>query len=115
MDGFTMIEKVENRDFNLIFTTAHDEFALKAIKVSCFEAMKDYEIAEISPNVAVAITDIEVKEHQFIAHYEKTLDIINNDFDNLMAGYALEEDARYDRDGDVGFEYNPETETMDGR
>ncbi|MDF1517910.1 MAG: response regulator, partial [Lutibacter sp.] len=34
MDGFTMIEKLQNRDFNLIFTTAHDEFALKAIKVS---------------------------------------------------------------------------------
>jgi len=37
MDGFTMIEKVENRDFNLIFTTAHDEFALKAIKVSAID------------------------------------------------------------------------------
>ncbi|MBT8316646.1 MAG: response regulator transcription factor [Lutibacter sp.] len=37
MDGFTMIEKVKNRDFNLIFTTAHDEFALKAIKVSAID------------------------------------------------------------------------------
>lgn len=37
MDGFTMVEKVENRDFNLIFTTAHDEFALKAIKVSAID------------------------------------------------------------------------------
>ena len=37
MDGFAMIEKLENRDFNLIFTTAHDEFALKAIKVSAID------------------------------------------------------------------------------
>lgn len=37
MDGFTMIEKVKNRDFSLIFTTAHDEFALKAIKVSAID------------------------------------------------------------------------------
>jgi len=37
MDGFTMIEKVDFRDFNLIFTTAHDEFALKAIKVSAID------------------------------------------------------------------------------
>jgi len=37
MDGFTMIERVEYRDFNLIFTTAHDEFALKAIKVSAID------------------------------------------------------------------------------
>ena len=39
MDGFTMIERLENRDFNLIFTTAHDEFALKAIKVSLIVSM----------------------------------------------------------------------------
>lgn len=37
MDGFTMLEKLDNRDFNLIFTTAHDEFALKAIKVSAID------------------------------------------------------------------------------
>jgi len=37
MDGFTMIEKVKYRDFNLVFTTAHDEFALKAIKVSAID------------------------------------------------------------------------------
>ena len=37
MDGFTMIERLDYRDFNLIFTTAHDEFALKAIKVSAID------------------------------------------------------------------------------
>ena len=37
MDGFAMIEKLKNRDFNLIFTTAHDEFALRAIKVSAID------------------------------------------------------------------------------
>ncbi len=34
MDGFTMLQKLSNTNFDLIFTTAHDEFALKAIKVS---------------------------------------------------------------------------------
>ncbi len=37
MDGFTMIEKLNFKNFNLIFTTAHDEFALKAIKVSAID------------------------------------------------------------------------------
>jgi two-component system LytT family response regulator len=37
MDGFSLIEALEFRDFNLIFTTAHDEFALKAIKVSAID------------------------------------------------------------------------------
>ncbi|MGV6845860.1 MAG: LytR/AlgR family response regulator transcription factor [Lutibacter sp.] len=37
MDGFSLIEALDYRDFNLIFTTAHDEFALKAIKVSAID------------------------------------------------------------------------------
>lgn len=37
MDGFTLIENLKYRDFQLIFTTAHDEFALKAIKVSAID------------------------------------------------------------------------------
>ena len=45
MDGFTMIEKLENRNFNLIFTTAHDEFALKAFEVNAL----DYLLKPIDP------------------------------------------------------------------
>jgi len=37
MDGFTLLENLTNRKFNLVFTTAHDEFALKAIKVSAID------------------------------------------------------------------------------
>jgi len=37
MDGFTLLENLTNRKFNLVFTTAHDEFALKAIKVSAMD------------------------------------------------------------------------------
>lgn len=37
MDGFTLLENLTYRKFNLIFTTAHDEFALKAIKVSAID------------------------------------------------------------------------------
>lgn len=31
-DGFSMLRGIEDRDFAVVFTTAHDEFALKAIK-----------------------------------------------------------------------------------
>ena len=32
MNGFELLEKLNFKDFNLIFTTAHQEYALKAIK-----------------------------------------------------------------------------------
>ncbi|WP_139957217.1 LytR/AlgR family response regulator transcription factor [Flavicella sediminum] len=37
MDGFSFLEKAGFRDFSVIFTTAHDEFALKAIKASAVD------------------------------------------------------------------------------
>ena len=37
MDGFTMLKQLSNTNFDLIFTTAHDEFALQAIKVSALD------------------------------------------------------------------------------
>jgi len=37
MDGFTMLQKLSYTNFDLIFTTAHDEFALQAIKVSALD------------------------------------------------------------------------------
>lgn len=37
MDGFTFLDKLSHRNFNLIFTTAHNEFAIKAFKVSAVD------------------------------------------------------------------------------
>jgi len=37
MDGFTLLQKLSYTNFDLIFTTAHDEFALQAIKVSAID------------------------------------------------------------------------------
>ncbi|MCK0130386.1 LytTR family DNA-binding domain-containing protein [Flavobacteriaceae bacterium F08102] len=37
MDGFSLLQKLTYTDFDLIFTTAHDEYALKAIKVSAID------------------------------------------------------------------------------
>ena len=37
MDGFSLLQELTYKDFKLIFTTAHDEFALKAIKVSAID------------------------------------------------------------------------------
>ena len=37
MDGFELLKRLSYTNFDLIFTTAHDEFALKAIKVSAID------------------------------------------------------------------------------
>ena len=37
IDGFELLKRLSYKDFDLIFTTAHDEFALKAIKVSAID------------------------------------------------------------------------------
>lgn len=37
IDGFALLERLEYRDFNLVFTTAHQEYALQAIKHHAFD------------------------------------------------------------------------------
>ncbi len=37
MSGFEMLQQIENIDFEVIFVTAHDNFALKAFKISAID------------------------------------------------------------------------------
>ncbi len=37
MNGFEMLELIENINFNIIFTTAHDQFAAKAFRISAVD------------------------------------------------------------------------------
>lgn len=37
LNGFELLSKLENIDFEIVFTTAYDEFALKAIKVNALD------------------------------------------------------------------------------
>jgi two-component system LytT family response regulator len=36
-DGFELIKEVDNKDFNVVFTTAHSEYALKAFKADAID------------------------------------------------------------------------------
>ncbi|PCI04907.1 MAG: DNA-binding response regulator [Flavobacteriaceae bacterium] len=97
MDGFTMIEKLRFKNFNLIFTTAHDEFALKAIKVSAIDYLlkpvdKD-ELIEAIAKVRSSQTDLKLENK-----LQLLLNNINgstNDKINISADgkvYLLEQD-----------------------
>jgi two-component system, LytTR family, response regulator len=46
LNGFELIENLSWRNFNLIFTTAHQEHALKALKINAF----DYLLKPIDPD-----------------------------------------------------------------
>src|SRR5689334_10817526 len=37
MNGFELLEKLQHKEFKLVFTTAHQEFALKAIKNKAYD------------------------------------------------------------------------------
>lgn len=39
-DGFAFLKSISNRDFSVVFTTAHNEFALKAIKESAVDYLE---------------------------------------------------------------------------
>jgi len=95
MDGFTLLKRLSYRDFDLIFTTAHDEFALKAIKVSAIDYLlkpidKDELITAISKvNTARKGNKLEDKlESLFTNLSTNKLDKINISADGKI--YLLE-------------------------
>lgn len=96
MDGFTLIENLTYKNFNLIFTTAHDEFALKAIKVSAI----DYLLKPVDKDELIAAIG-KIRAQQKDALLEDKLQLLlgnlNNNHDkiNISADgkvYLLEKD-----------------------
>jgi two-component system LytT family response regulator len=48
MNGFTMLQQLQNRSFELIFTTAYDHYAIRAIRFSALDYLvKPVEIEEL--------------------------------------------------------------------
>jgi two-component system, LytTR family, response regulator len=56
MNGFVMLQQVNNRDFELIFTTAYDHYAIRAIRYSALDYLvKPIDIEELKAATAKAI------------------------------------------------------------
>ncbi|MEO5681568.1 MAG: LytTR family DNA-binding domain-containing protein [Chitinophagaceae bacterium] len=56
MNGFTMLQQLENRNFELIFITAYDYYAIKAIKFSALDYLvKPVAIEDLKASVAKAV------------------------------------------------------------
>lgn len=56
MNGFTMLQQLQNRNFELIFITAYDYYAIKAIKFSALDYLvKPVAIEDLTAAVAKAV------------------------------------------------------------
>jgi two-component system LytT family response regulator len=63
MNGFELLEKLQYRDFKLIFTTAHEEYAIKAIKNKAYDyLLKPIDIDELKQCINNVVKETEKKE-----------------------------------------------------
>jgi two-component system LytT family response regulator len=59
MNGFTMLQKLKTRQFELIFTTAYDHYAIRAIRFSALDYLvKPIEAEDLKEAVARAVEKI---------------------------------------------------------
>lgn len=78
LNGFELLDKLTFRNFQLVFTTAHEEYALKAIKQSAV----DYLLKPITGNdLKSAITKVEerIKEKKNLPDISKVLQELNKE------------------------------------
>ncbi len=93
MNGFTMLQKLKDRDFELIFTTAYDHFAIQAIRFSALDYLvKPIEVSELKVAVEKAInkrsgntpnTRIETLLHNFVSRNNELERIVLPSFEGL--------------------------------
>jgi two-component system LytT family response regulator len=97
MDGFEMLHRLTGKDFHLIFTTAYDQYAIKAIRYAAFDyLLKPIDIDELKS--AVAKISIESP-----AHTEKKLATLEQ---NLREKNAFNKIAISTLDGLLFFNIN---------
>nr|NQU91900.1 response regulator transcription factor [Bacteroidota bacterium] len=78
--GFKLLEEVENFGFDIIFTTAFDQFAIKAIKYSAL----DYLLKPIVPQELIeAVKKVEERKLSRNSDINKNIDVL---LDNIKAG-----------------------------
>ena len=65
MTGFDMLEEIKEKNFHVIFTTAYDQYAIKAIRFAAFDyLLKPVDIEELQAAVAKIkdVKDTQVKK-----------------------------------------------------
>lgn len=77
--GFELLEQLDSKDFEVIFVTAHQEYAIRAIKSSALDyILKPVEPSELENALENAINSIKNKK-DLSAQYEALLNNIQSD------------------------------------
>jgi two-component system, LytTR family, response regulator len=75
MDGFEMLHRLPEKKFHLIFTTAYDQYAIKAFKVSAFDyLLKPIDIEELKLAVSKINNQSPVITENKLAILEQSLE-----------------------------------------
>ena len=75
MNGFVMLQQLEYRDFELIFVTAYDHYAIKAIRYSAMDYLVKPVIAE-ELKAAVEKAEVARTTHQAPQQMELLLELL---------------------------------------
>ena len=74
MDGFEMLHRLPEKNFHLIFTTAYDQYAIKAIKYAAFDyLLKPIDIEELKSAVSKINSQPTVHTEKKLAALEENL------------------------------------------
>lgn len=81
LNGFEVLEKIPNKNFKIIFTTAYNEYAIQAIRYSAFDyLLKPVDMEELQ---AAVLRFVEGQED-----YRQQYDLLKNIMHNMSAGSA---------------------------
>lgn len=79
MDGFEMLRRIPHKDFHIIFTTAYDQYAIKAIKYSAFDyLLKPVDIEELKTAVE------KIQQQQAHPLTEKKLETLEHNLHSIQ-------------------------------
>lgn len=83
LSGFELLERIPNKNFKIIFTTAYNEYAIQAIRFSAFDyLLKPIDIDELQASVR--------RFHQNSADYHQQYELLRNVMHNMQAPSAGE-------------------------
>jgi len=83
LNGFEVLEKIPNKNFKIIFTTAYNEYAIQAIRYSAFDYL-------LKP---VDMEELQAAVHRFLEgqeDYKQQYDLLKNIMHNMKASSSEE-------------------------